>query len=341
MIADVLVTGSNGHLGCALVRALIDSGQSVRAMVRPTSDLSGLSQVDVEYFRADMRDQAAIIKAAEGCRTIYNLAAVYQSWAKDVQQQIIDPAMAGARNVVIAAQRAGVDRLVHVSSVAALGTAGSPDEILDETNWCKTDQDPYITAKTESEKLVISLSDELGVDAVIAIPGLIVGPLFWKLTISTHLVTGSVGYDWPIWWHGGFAFGDVRDIALGLIAASEHGKNGERYILSGENLSIRDFFGRVRAIVGRRGPIARMRRPVAMAGAALMEAGAWITGKPPQMTRTQIASLLGRYMFVTTNKAQRDLGFSHRPIEESLYDTVEWGMNYGFVSPQKRLVRPG
>jgi dihydroflavonol-4-reductase len=164
-MSRVLVTGANGHLGANIVRSLLRQGHGVIAFVRHNSDLRGLAGLNVTYHYGDVRDQASLMAACEGCDTAIHTAAVYNIWAKQVDD-IMQPALVGSRNIIQVAQAHSLRRLIYTSSVAAVGYTTTPGQLLNESHWNEDGRNPYFQAKLQSEQETARLAAELGVPTI-------------------------------------------------------------------------------------------------------------------------------------------------------------------------------
>ncbi len=228
-----LVTGANGHLGNNVVRALLERGEIVRASVRNPNNPQPFEGLGCEIVKADLMDKDSLLKALEGVDTLYQVAAVFKHWAKDPQAEIIEPNLRGTRNVLEAAAKQGVRRVVYVSSEAALA---DNVESADETTW-RTEylRNAYFQSKTESERLALRLAQELKLDLVTVLPGAIVGPHNLYLTPTMDYLQQAINGDVFVDVNFGNNFVDVRDVTAGMLAAAEKGRSGERYILATKN----------------------------------------------------------------------------------------------------------
>jgi dihydroflavonol-4-reductase len=316
-----LVTGANGHLGNNLVRTLLERGERVRAGVRNPANTEPFEGLGSEVVRLDLMDKGSLLEALEGVETLYQVAAVFRHWARDPEQEIVQPNLEGTRNVLEAAAEQGVRRVVYVSSVAALDT-NSPYRKgpFDESSWHTNYYgNPYYRSKIESEKLAWQLARELGPDMVSVLPSTMDGPNYSRLTPSMGVLDSVIRGSLPVDVNFRFNFVDVRDVAQGMIAAAERGRAGERYILAGdESMGIPRMIEIAREFApGLRIP-PRVPRPVLTAAASAMEIGGRLTGREPAFLRSQVKLYYGVEQEFVTDKARRELDWKHRSSEEAV-----------------------
>jgi len=328
-MARVLVTGANGHLGANLVRAGVARGDEVRALVRPGSDTRGLRGVGATVVKGNVLDEASLLSAMEGCATVLHAAAVYRNWAAD-PDEIVRPAVQGTTNVLSAAKKAGVRRVVVTSSNATIGYPKDPARPLDESSTMTSPKSAYIRAKCEAERLALALGPELGLEVVVVNPCGIIGRHDWRLTPTTRAVQAIV--------NGGpavvaVALTDVRDVAAGHFLAAERGKPGERYLLSGDNLTAAAQAEIMSRLLGRR--VRAMTPPAAVfrALALAQETVARLGGKDPDITRDILDDVAGGCLFYDSSRARRELGWTARPAGEALEDAVRWLLFVDAVKP--------
>jgi dihydroflavonol-4-reductase len=325
-----LVTGASGHIGAHVVRHLLAQGRAVRALVRPTSNLKGLQGLDVELVRGDVLEPASLLPAVRGCSVLYHLAAVVAEWTHD-PAVIYKTAIDGTTNILQAvAHTSGIERLIYTSSVAAVGLSHSPQELRNESHYNSQDPTHYAVAKTRAERLAKERAEQHQLPLVIVNPAVVLGPYDYRPTPATQIVARYLKYRLPIYLDAGMNIVHADDVARGHLLAEQHGRLGERYILSGDNLTIRELFSMLAHLVGRRPPSLKLgRRTLALVGWGA-ELLAHLQGKPPLVTRARARSLVGRYSFFDASKAQRELGYTARPARETLADAVQWVQQQGW-----------
>lgn len=331
-----LVTGANGHVGNNLCRMLVERGERVRAMMRASAADEPLRGLDVEIVRGDIMDPASTAKAIEGSGCVYHTAAGFVMWSRDPERDIIRPSVEGTRNVLEAAVRAGVEKVVYTSTTGTMGFATSPNESVDETRFNTTPHTPYVIGKIEAEKEAFAIAKRTGLPLVSVHPGFILGPRFFKLSESVRQIADFVNQAAPVYFEGGFGVVDVDDVARGEILAMEKGKSGERYILSGENMTVKQVFDTVAELTGLKPPTIKVPLPVLRLVAGGMELVAKLAGSRPQLDRTQIDEFGGKYAYFDSSKAVRELGYTHLAGRDAIRRTVAWLVEHGFVTEKRR-----
>lgn len=325
----VVVTGASGHIGNNLVRTLVERGRRVRAVVHSDENrgLAGLS--GVEQVRGDVCDQASLDRAFAEADVVYHLAA-HISISDDEDHRVDAVNVQGTRNVVAACERAGVRRLIHFSSVHALW--GHPAHLpIDENSELadRPDALAYDRSKAQAEKAVLAAAAR-GLDAVIVNPGAVLGPNDFRPSAQGSFLIDLCRRKMPALVQGGYNWCDVRDVVTGALAAEERGRRGERYLLAGHPLSVSELAQVVQQMSGVRVP--RMVTPLWMA--RLAAPGFMVVskalGKRPLFTKHALQILGSNYQF-KLDKARRELGYSPRPISETIGDSVSWYRSAGYL----------
>ena len=318
---NVLVTGGTGFIGSNLTAALLDQGYTVRILRRSRSDLRALGSMNVEHLIGDVRDKNSLRQAMKGCDTVFHTAAVVSYWKKE-RPFMFDVNVQGTRNVVEVCLELGVDRLIHTSSIAAIGFPKHGD-VADETNlfnWEPYDVG-YRNSKYEAEKEVLR-GVTLGLNAVIVNPSVVMGPR------DIHFHAGQLIRDIHrkrIFYYvrGGMNIVYVGDVVRGHILAATYGRTGERYILSGENLTHRAIISTIAEIVGGIKPLFRMPTTAIRVVTFVSEAVANTLNRRPWVTRELLAGSELRYHF-TCRKAQTELGYTFTPFRDAVQETFAW-----------------
>ncbi|TMA36706.1 MAG: NAD-dependent epimerase/dehydratase family protein, partial [Deltaproteobacteria bacterium] len=324
-----LVTGANGHVGNNLCRLLVARGARVRAMIRASADPAALAGLDVEIVHGDIRDAAATARAVAGCERVYHTAAGFLMWARDPERDIVASSVEGTRNVLDAAVRAGVEKVLYVSTGGTIGFTDSPDVILDETHDTRAPHTHYFRGKVAAEKEAFAIGARGKVPVVAINPGFILGPRFFKLSESVRQVADFVNRGMPFYFDGGFPVVDVEDVAQGAVLGLEKGRAGERYIVAGENVTVKQLYDLIAEFTGMRAPRLRAPVPVVRAIATVLELGGKLTGTRPLMDRNLVDEFAGRYGFMHSAKAERELGYTWRPAREVVRRTVAWLVDRG------------
>jgi dihydroflavonol-4-reductase len=328
--SQTLLTGATGFVGSAVARALVNTGFPVRALVRPGSPRFHLSDLDLEFVEGDLRDADSVARAIKGARTAFHVAADYRLWARD-PREIFAANMDGTRNVMQAALRAGVERVVYTSSVATLGLR--PDgSAADESNPLSEAQGigAYKRSKIAAERLVEAMIARDGLPAVIVNPSTPVGPRDIKPTPTGRIIVEAACGRIPGFVDTGLNLVHVDDVADGHLAALERGVVGERYILGGANVTFADMLADIARLVGRRPPRLRIPRAAVLPIAYAAEAVARLTGREPFATVDGVRMAKYR-MFFTAAKAEHDLGYRPRPYIAGLEDAIRWFRENGYL----------
>jgi dihydroflavonol-4-reductase len=328
--SQTLLTGATGFVGSAVARALIDAGFPVRALVRPGSPRFHLGDLDLEFVEGDLRDPDSVVRAIRGARTAFHVAADYRLWARD-PREIFAANVDGTRNVMQAALRAGVERVVYTSSVATLGLR--PDgSAADESNPLSEAQGigAYKRSKIAAERLVESMIARDGLPAIIVNPSTPVGPRDVKPTPTGRIIIEAACGRIPGFVDTGLNLVHVDDVADGHLAALERGVVGERYILGGANVTFADMLADIARLVGRKPPRLRIPRAAVLPIAYAAETLARFTGRDPFATVDGVRMAKYR-MFFTAAKAEHDLGYRPRPYVAGLEDAIRWFRENGYL----------
>ena len=305
-----LVTGATGFLGRHLVRELVAHGTAVRAFARSPETAAPLRELGVEVAAGDILDVESVRRAAQGCECIFHLAGVVAHNQQD-RSRMRAVNVEGTRSLLAAAEPSA--RVVHVASVAALGFVSSQQGRADEAHVldpaCTL---PYASTKREAELVALAAAAG-GADVVVANPGFLIGPGDMH-RVSTWPIDAYLSGKLRVTTRGGLAFTDARDVAVGLVALAERGRAGERTILANSkgNLSWDEFFALVGQVAGRRRLMVRLPAKLAAMGARVV---------PSPVSPDEILAA-GHWWFFDSGKAERELGFSCRPLAETIADTI-------------------
>ena len=331
-----LVTGANGHVGNNICRLLAERGEPVRAMIRPSADPRPLETLGVEIVRGDILDPASTAAAIAGAGRVYHTAAGFLMWSKDPERDIIRPSVEGTRNVLEAAVKAGVEKVVYTSTTGTMGFAATPDRVIDESHFNEHPHTHYVRGKIAAEKEALAIAARTGLPLCATNPGLILGPRFSKVSESVKQIADFLNRGAPLYFEGGFSVVDVEDVSRGSLAAMEKGRSGERYILAGENLTVKQLFDILAALTGLAAPTIKAPVSVVRVLAALMEFAAKLTGSRPMLDRSQVDEFAGKYGYFDCAKAKRDLGYTYLSARDTLRRTVAWLVDNGFVTERRR-----
>jgi dihydroflavonol-4-reductase len=318
----ILVTGANGHIGANVVRSLLKHGYEVVPFVRTTSDLRGLASLNLKYAYGDVMDESSLPIAAEGCDAIIHTAAVYRYWAKD-PDEIMKPALVGTRNIFNAAKKAGIKRIIYTSSVWAVGLSAAPDTLLTAKDWNTDSKNPYAAAKTQSEQVAWQMSDEFGIPMIVICPNGVLGPYDFHSTPSTALFRGLVNGTQATF-NTGFAFADARDVAEIHMRAVSGGELGKRYIVSGENITLREVGQLVGKLTGFTPSHLRMGRTSATLLGSMLDLLSKVTKLEPPFTRNFAHDVFERYMFTDCQETWDTFVYQPRSTETMVSDAIRW-----------------
>lgn len=319
------VTGGTGFIGAPLVRALSARGDRVRVLARAASDVTvfdGLA--GVEIVRGDLFDGASLRRLCAGADGLFHLAADLSFWRGANQGQDATN-IAGTASVMRAAKASGVGRIVHTSSVAAVGIPADPSRPANEMNPFRGDQYNYFRSKRLAEEAAFDAMNELGLDVVAVNPGTVFGGAVARRKSGSQRIIGMVarGVRLPpfgprirAYPPGGYNLCDVDDVVAGHLLAYEKGRRGHRYILGGHNLMLREVFGEIARQLGLPPPT-RTPAPVILALGAMSELVASINGKMPQIS-WDYAMLGCMKLFYDSSKAVKELGYPITPFPETI-----------------------
>lgn len=326
----VLVTGASGFVGSAVTHALVQSGYSVRALLRTTSPRANLCKLDVEIVEGDMRDVDAVGRAMQGARFLFHVAADYRLWARD-RQEILSTNREGTRNLMQAALRAGVERVVYTSSVATIACAkdGEPANETMRLDECSA-IGAYKRSKVAAEQVVEAMIAKDRLPAVIVHPSTPVGPRDIKPTPTGRIILEAAAGRMPGYVDTGLNLVHVDDVASGHLAALTRGAPGERYILGGQDVSLARLLGEIACLCGRKPPKFRFPRPLVYPLAYAAEAMAHFTQREPFVTIDGLRMSKNR-MFFSSAKAERDLGYKARPYRDAIADALAWFHENGYL----------
>jgi dihydroflavonol-4-reductase len=325
-----LVTGATGFVGSAVARALAARGHTLRLLARATSDRRNLVGIDAEVAIGDLTDPDSLDRAAAGCQYVVHVAADYRFWVPD-PDAMLRANVDGALAMVRAAARAGAERIVHCSSVAALGQVGDGSFATEATPTNEADfVGVYKRSKYLAETAVLELARKDGLPVVVVNPAAPIGPRDAKPTPTGKMVLDAASGRVPAYIDTGLNIVHVEDVAEGHVLALELGRIGERYILGGENMLLKDILALIASVVGRRPPSIRLPEALVWPAAFVMEKLAARTGITPMMTRDHL-KMARKKMFYSSAKAIAELGYTPRPVRLAVEDAVAWYRQQGML----------
>jgi len=313
----LFVTGGNGFIGSRVVRRLCGRGHDVRCLLRPTASVRRIRGLPYEPLVGDMHDRGVLEEGLHERDACIHMASV-SSWEEMEREDIEHSVLDGTRAIVEAVRSHDALRMVYVSSAAAVNASRRPQVFDERSSFTLSDSGlRYAVAKHRAESLVLGAAGD-GLDAVVVNPGETYGPH------DDEWVTAGAIRDvlrgWPaLAVRGGASVTHVEDVADGIVAALEHGRAGHRYILGGDNLTIEQI---VRTVLS----AAQLRRPVVVVPAGVVRAAvrACVATRVPPPVRPGMVGYLGRYWYVDSTKARKELGYTPRPSGDTLRSVVEW-----------------
>jgi dihydroflavonol-4-reductase len=320
---QAFVTGATGFLGSHVVRALSEKGADLRLLVRQSSNTKNIADLKADLVTGDLRDPASLEKGIAGCDAIFHVAADYRLWVRD-PNEMYRSNVEGTRAILETARKNGVRRVVYTSSVATMGFTfnGQP---ADENSPVSLDNmiGPYKRSKFMAEQVAIEAA-RAGQDVVIVNPTTPVGERDIKPTPSGRVIVDFLKKKFPAYVDTGLNLVDATECARGHVAALEKGRRGERYILGGENLTLKQILDKLAVITGLPSPTIRVPYVLALATGVVDEVVTGrIRGREPRATIDAVR--MGRKkMFVSSAKAERELGWKNVPVDDALRRAVVW-----------------
>jgi len=325
----VLVTGATGLLGNNLVRELLSHGEHVRVLLRKTSSMLPLEGLDVEVCYGDVRDSTSVETACSGVDLVVHAAAYVYLGVRHADL-VHSVNVGGTRNVTRAALSNEI-KMIFVSSVSALG-AGSRVHPADEESQCDGVQMPYFQSKRKAEAVVMEYVRK-GLYAPIVNPGYMFGPRDWKPSSGKLLLTAGTRFI-PQYPRGGVNFCDVRDVVDGILLVIERGSSGRRYILGGENLSYKELFRTFSDVTGIRRPLAPLGPVIKAIIGGYGDLWEYLTGNELNVN-SSILSVADLPLYYSSTRAEKELGYRHRPVREAVASTWSWFKEHGYVQSRR------
>ena len=329
LIMKVFVTGATGFIGASLVRELIEEGYSVKALVRPASNRRNLAGLDLEIWEGDLHDCASLMRGLEGCDTLYHAAADYRLWAR-CPSEIYKTNIDGTRNIMEAALKRGLSKVVYTSSVGTLGNLGNTIPGIETTPVTLAEMiGHYKKSKFLAEREVESFAAR-GLPLVIVNPATVIGEMDVKPTPTGKIIVDFLNRRMPAYLDTGLNLIDVKDCARGHILAARHGRIGEKYILGNENVTLRQILVLLAETTGIPVPKVRLPYTPILVAAYINEAISRWTGIAPLIPLAGV-QMAGNYMYFNSSKAVRELGLPRSPVPEAIRRAVEWFRRNGYV----------
>jgi dihydroflavonol-4-reductase len=326
----VLVTGATGHIGNVLVRQLLSRGEEVRALIHRDETITTLDGLKVEMVKGDVCNPDSFLRAFMGIDIVYHLAGRI-SILPGQDRLLHQVNVVGTQNIIKACIKTGVKRLVYTSSIHAIEEP-PPGTIIDETCPCNPDKVPKGYGRSKAQAtLAVLRGVEQGLNAVIVCPTGVTGPYDYKISEIGQLIIDFANRNLKAYIDGAYDFIDVRDVATGIILAGKKGSSGECYILSGEQITVYGLMLMLQELTGVKAPSLRVPVWLARIVAKVTPLYYYLTITKPRFT-THSIDVLRSNSLISSEKARRELGFSTRPIRESIADAILWFKEKGYIS---------
>ncbi|HEV2289937.1 MAG TPA: hopanoid-associated sugar epimerase [Candidatus Acidoferrales bacterium] len=329
-----LVTGATGFVGSHVARRLAASGETVRALARRGSQRQSLAGVEVEWVEGDLRDESSLVRALAGIEQVYHVAADYRLWARN-PQEIYESNVTGTKNLLAAALRARVQRFIHTSTVATIAVPRG-NAVPDETNRTTVDEmiGNYKKSKLLAEQEALRAAHE-GLPVVIVNPTTPVGPGDWKPTPTGKIILDFLRGKMPAYIDTGLNFAPVEDVAEGHLQAARLGKIGERYLLGGRNMTLKELLDALAKITNVAAPTRKISHSIALFAAYADAAFSRVAGREPRIPLEGVR-IARHTMFVSDSKARQELGYQPGSVEGALERAVGWYAEHGYVNLPRR-----
>ncbi len=318
-----LVTGANGFVGSAVLRHLLDANHEIRVLVRPNSDRRNLEGLSIEIVEGDLRDSFSLKQAVKNCSKLFHVAADYRLWIPN-PEVMYETNVKGSRELMLAATDAGIDKIIYTSSVATLGfnSDGSPG---DENTPSSLDDmvGHYKRSKFLAEQEIHELVQQHDLPIIIVNPSTPIGPRDVKPTPTGRIVLDTLHGKMPAYVNTGLNVVHVDDVAKGHLLAYEHGQFGERYILGGENMSLKELLNLIDQITGNKIKRVCLPQHLVLPIAWFMELWAKISTQEPRATLDGVR-MSKKFMYFSSDKAKNELNYKPRSAIHAIEDAITW-----------------
>jgi len=329
------ITGATGFVGSHVARALAQQGADLRLLVRSSSRRDNIADLRADVVVGDLREPESLKKAMQGCEYVFHVAADYRLWVRD-PDQMYRANVEGTRAVIQAAQESGVRRVIYCSSVATMGFTATSQIVDEETPVSLADMvGHYKRSKFMAEQIALEAGRK-GANVVVVNPTTPIGEQDIKPTPTGRIIVDFLKRKFPAYVDTGLNLADVREVARGHLLAMEKARPGERYILGGENLTLKQILDKLSALTGLPSPTMKVPHAVAMGFAAVDQFFTGIVlGKEPRATIDAVK--MGRkMMFASSARAERELGYRTLPVDEALRRAISWFQTHGYVAPERQ-----
>ena len=324
------ITGATGFVGSHVARALAVRGAELRLLVRSTSRTDNIADLQAEVATGDLRDPESLKKAMAGCEFVFHVAADYRLWVRD-PEQMYRSNVEGTRAIIRAAQECGVRRVIYTSSVATMGfTREGHIAREDSPVSIKEMVGHYKRSKFMAEQIALEAGRN-GANVVVVNPTTPIGEYDIKPTPTGRIVVDFLKRKFPAYVDTGLNLADVKEVARGHLLAMEKARPGERYIMGGENLTLKQILNKLSELTGLPSPTMKVPHAVAMGFAVFDQFfTGMVMGKEPRATIDAVK--MGRKkMYASSAKAEHELGYKVLPVEDALRRAVEWFQTNGYV----------
>lgn len=331
-----LVTGATGFLGSHVARRLVAAGDSVRVLVRRTSNLQALDGLTAERFEGDLNDSASLRRAMCGVNRVFHVAADYRLWARN-PDQIYETNVQGTRRLLAVAAEAGVERFVYTSTVGTIAVPHRGPKLPNEETRATLDKmiGHYKRSKFLAELEAMKAAAS-GVPVIVVNPTAPVGPADWKPTPTGRIILDFLNGKMPAYVDTGLNLAPVEDVAAGHLLAADKGRIGERYILGGRNMTLKQILEALAPIAGRPAPRLRLPHAIALAASYADEFLSRLSGREPGIP-VEGVKMSRHKMFVESDKAEKELGYKPGSVEEALARAVCWYTDHGYIRRNSRV----
>lgn len=330
------VTGATGFVGSHVARALAEQGADLRLLVRPSSRTDNITDMGAEVAMGDLCQPESLRKTMQGCDVVFHVAADYRIWVRD-PDQMYKANVEGTRAVIEAAQQNGVRRVVYCSSVATMGFTET-DTIVDETTPVSLDDmvGHYKRSKFMAEQIALQAGRE-GAPVVVVNPTTPVGERDIKPTPTGRIIVDFLKRKFPAYVDTGLNLADVKEVARGHVLAMEKARPGERYILGGENLTLKQILDKLAALTGLPAPTMKVPHAVAMGFAAFDQFFTGVVMRREPRATIDAVKMGRKKMYASSAKAEHELGYKVVPVEEALRRAVDWFRSNRYIEPVQQL----
>jgi dihydroflavonol-4-reductase len=330
-LMTTFVTGATGFVGLHVTRLLVERKKGVRVLVRPASERRFIQNLPVEFFEGDLRDASSLTKALDGVTNVFHVAADYRLWSRD-PRELYENNLHGTTNLINAARNAGVERFIYTSTVGTIAVPHS-SRLPDETTKATLNDmiGHYKKSKLMAEEAVLDAAAK-GFPAVIVNPTTPVGPCDWKPTPTGRIILDFLNGRMPAYVDTGMNVVGVEDVAEGHWQALHKGRIGQRYILGGRNMTLKQILDSLAAATHRRAPRVKVPYTAALLAGYVENIFCSITGREPRIPLEGVR--MSRHkMFVDCSLATRELGFTSGSVDAALERAARWYIDNGYVSP--------